>query len=259
MYRLLVLTAAFSTSCEVPAPSDLHPDAVAIYVLLFAGLQEAHMLATHPHRDSWDGAPMVTASLEGPGWTAGFSSANDLSDCRVYSGWGPKRCLRAWLPETIRPGVEYGLLGTTPLGPFTGEATVPEKPALLEPGDTSELPLPDSGKVRVPLRYRIDPATGTLMAHLVVNSPGRGSVRRTDPLDVAGADTIEWSVSQAGDPLTILLRLQGIGWNYANWSKHTGGALVPPPWPSFGIEGEEVYGYFDGVSRPSRPAYVQVK
>ncbi len=45
------------------------------------------------------------------------------------------------------------------------------------------------------------------------------------------------------------LRIVVLGRHYANFvALHTGSFPVPQPWPSFGIEGEGVYGYFDGVA-----------
>lgn len=55
------------------------------------------------------------------------------------------------------------------------------------------------------------------------------------------------------------LRLLGIGWHYTDFVKHIGVDYpLIRPWPSFGIEGEGVYGYFDGAT-PSRAARVLVE
>ena len=51
------------------------------------------------------------------------------------------------------------------------------------------------------------------------------------------------------------MRLAGVGRNYTRFVENTGPTdndlghfLVLRPWPETGIEGEGVYGYFDGVS-----------
>ena len=51
------------------------------------------------------------------------------------------------------------------------------------------------------------------------------------------------------------MRLAGLGRNYTRFVENTGSIhwdgdhfLVLRPWPETGIEGEGVYGYFDGVS-----------
>ena len=251
---LVALTLAVSPACEVTRPADLHPDIVVISLLLNPGQQVAHMLAVHPHRENGDGAPEISASLEGPGWTAAFSGTGLGGVCEDYRWSVPATCLRAWLPEAIRPG-RYSLRGTAPQGSFTGEMTVPATPLLVEPADTLRLPLPDTtGYAGIPLDYGVDPATGMLVADLVVTEKSRGTGWWSEVVDVG--DTIE--VYQRGNPLTIGLRLRGIGWNYTNWLKHTSGDLVLPPWPSFGIEGEGVYGYFDGVSAPTRWVHIIV-
>ena len=176
--------------------------------------------------------------------------------CEDYRfGIGPATCLRAQLPEPIRATGEYGLRGTALLGSFTGEAVVPSVPIVVEPADTLRLPLPDSGQIRIPLRYQVDPETGALLAEVVVTESGARTGSWTEGLEVAGSDTVK--ADQRGNPLRIYLQLQAIGWNYANFMKHTGRSFVPP-WPSFGVEGEGVYGYFDGVSTPSRIVYVLV-
>ncbi len=206
------------------------------------------MLAVHPHREWGEAAPRISANLEGPGWTAGFSDTGEAGACgEDLPGFDPATCLRARLPEAIMANRTYGLHGKAPLGSFTGEMTVPATPLLVEPQDTLRLTLPDTaGYVRIPLRYQVDAETGTLLANMIVDGIGTYPA----PLDVAGTGTIE--IRHQGAPLTIRMRLQGIGWNYTNWYEHTAGDLVVPPWPSFGITGEGVYGYFDGVSAPGR-------
>ncbi len=253
---LAVLAPAFLSACEITRPAGLEQDAVSLSLLLVAGMREAFMLGVHPHRERDDAPPDISASLEGPGWTARFSDTRAGGVCEDHRGIGPATCLRAWLSEPVQPGSKYVLRGTAPPGSFTGEAAVPTAPVV--PADTLRFPLPDSGRVvRIPLRYQVDPQTGTVLADLVVTHSGRGSGYWTERLDAGGVDTLEIN-SRSGEPMSIYLRLQAIGWNYTNFLKHTGGGLVPPPWPTFGIEGEGVYGYFDGVSRHSPIVHILV-
>ena len=258
---LAALTLVVSSACEITRPGDLHPDVVVLSLLLVAGEREARMLALHPHRERDDPAPSISASLVGPGWTAAFSDAElEPWQCDTFNNWidSPATCLNAWLPEAIQPGMRYRLVGTAPLGSFTGEATLPAVPVLVEPADTLLLSLPEvPGDIGIPLRYEVDSETGTVLAELVFTNSGRRIGYTRVLVDIAGADTVE--VYQIGDPQFISLSLLGVGWNYTNFIKHTGSDLVLPPWPSFGIEGEGVYGYFDGFTTPSRTAYILVR
>ena len=70
----------------------------------------------------------------------------------------------------------------------------------------------------------------------------------------ATADTV--LIEVRGKPLRFSLTLLGIGWKLRNFFD----AVTPVirPWPAFGIEGDGVYGYFDGIAR-SRPVRVLVE
>ena len=258
----VALALAASSACELVRPVDpleAHPDVVAIAVLLVAGETEARMLAVHPHREWKHDVPVITGHLQGPGWTAEFSETVKLTDCgELGAGWQvPSRCLRATLPEAIQPGVEYGLEGVAPLGSFTGETSVPEPSVLVEPAYTLYLSQPsESGLVDIPIRYVAGLETGTLLVDLydVVEVSDSGELEEIPisqlgpfptPLANAEADTI--SVYQDARPLGFHMRLLGIGWNYTNFAKYVGIDPLPRPWPSFGIDGEGVYGYFDGI------------
>ncbi|MCE2397540.1 MAG: hypothetical protein J4F34_00645 [Gemmatimonadetes bacterium] len=70
----------------------------------------------------------------------------------------------------------------------------------------------------------------------------------------ATADTV-W-IEVRGKPLRFSLTLLGIGWKLTNFVYIESPAIRP--WPSFGIEGDGVYGYFDGVAR-SLPVRVLVE
>ncbi len=117
---LVALALTASPGCETTRPFELHPDVVALAVLLVVGESEARMLAIHPNREA-GAAPEVTATLHGPGgWTAAFTDAAGLETCTLGKRWpSPVKCLRAALPEAIVPTGEYSLRGTAPLGSFT--------------------------------------------------------------------------------------------------------------------------------------------
>ncbi|MDE2973420.1 MAG: hypothetical protein OXU64_01685 [Gemmatimonadota bacterium] len=257
-----MLAPAASPACEPTDGFDLHPDVVALAVLLVAGENEARMLAVHPHRQPGDAAPQIAATLEGPGWKAAFSRTLELEACGgLLPGPAPSICLGATPPEAIGPGVGYGIRGTAPLGGFTGEMRFPVPPLLVEPADTLRLSWRDVRfrTLSVPIRYQVPADVGTLLAHLYdfageiplpdhylpVDRGARWGTLTVYPVDVV--------------PVRFSLRLLGIGRHYTDFVKHIGaGHPLPRPWPSFGIEGEGVYGYFDGIT-PSRAARILVE
>ena len=258
-----VVVLALAAACEIVRPVDpleAHPDVVALALLLVAGESEARLLAVHPHRDVADGKPEITAYLDGPGWTASFSESVRLPTCGELGGsWRvPSKCFRATLPEPIESGGEYGLWGTAPLGSFTGRTEVPELPLLVNPANTLRLSMPDTaGLIHIPMRYVVGPETGTLLADLydaveILEDNTEEEIPISHigafptALEITGVDTI--SIYQDGVPMRFLLRVLGIGWNYTNFAKYPGIDPLPRPWPSFGIEGEGVYGYLDGIA-----------
>ena len=242
---------------------------VALAILLVAGESEARMLAVHPHREPGEDRPEITASLEGSGWTAAFSDTLALEACNsLLPGPFPSRCLRAALPEAIQPGGAYRIGGMAPPGPFTGRATVPALPRLIEPGDTLRLLLPDEpGWVDIPMQYQVGSDVGTLLADAsdVFETQEDGSEKAIPPdqfgfpqfVHVTGADTV--SIYHDGKPLRFSLRLLGLGWHYTDFVRHWEiQTLLLPPWPNFGIMGQGVYGYLDGIA-PSRVARILVR
>ena len=226
---------------------------VAITVLLVAGESEARMLAIRPHGEG--AAPEITATLEGPGWTAAFTDAPGLDTCTITSSWYvPLKCLRAVLPEAIAPTGSYRLRGTAPLGSFSGETVVPAAPTLLESADTLRLPFPDDSRdIRIPIRYRHGSEIGTVRPEVLemfeTQEDGTEIELEEFPELVEGVEADTVLVWQRGRPLRFSLHLLGFGWNYANFLRHWGtDDYLMPPWPDFGIEGEGVYGYFDGAT-----------
>ena len=221
-------------ACEMFRPPDLDPNVVVLSLLVESGKRTAHMEARHPHRDWGEATPEISATLEGPGWTAEFVPAGSRERCAFT-------CLIASLPEAAAPG-RHRLRGTAPPGSFTGEMTVPAIPLMEKPADTVWIPSPDtSGYFPIPLHYQVDSGTAALLVDRV---HGRLGSLGTALLEVG--DTLHaW---YDGSPYTLDVRVRGIGPNYTDWFRHTGNKLVLPPWPSFGIEGEGVYGYFDGIS-----------
>lgn len=259
----VALALAVSAGCDIARPPDLHPDVVALAVLLFAGESEARMLAIHPHRGREDAAPNLTATFEGPGWTAAFDEMSELGGCKLTGEWlGPSKCLRAKLPEAIRPGGTYRLRGTAPLGTFTGEAVVPAPPHLLEPGDSLHVVEPDNDLAKIPIRYKPGPDVGTLLVEALDfwETQDDGSEEELPWHTIWTPDGLETDtvgVFGTGKPMRFSLRMLGIGWHYTDFVEHGGEDLLTRPWPASGIEGEGVYGFFDGVT-PSRAAQVFV-
>jgi len=244
------LAVAGFAACEMFRPPDLDPDAVVLSLLVESGQRTAHMLARHPHRVGGEAPPETSATLEGPGWTAEFVPAGSGERCGDRPGIGPGICMIASLPEAAAPG-RYRLRGTAPPGSFTGEMTIPALPVMEKPADTVRIPSPDtSGLFHIPLHYRVDSATAALLFDAVLDGKylGTGLWEVGDTLDA----------SYDGSPYTVALRVRGIGPNYTDWFRHTGDVLVLPPWPSFGIEGEGVYGYFDGISAPAPWVHIVV-
>ena len=264
---------AGSTACgdfiRPPDPLDIDPDVVSVAIMLVAGEHEARLLAVHPHRKPDEDPPTLTATLKGAGWTAAFSDTLELEACTRAGDWpGPAKCLRALLPREIRGGDAYQIEGTAPLGAFSGEVVLPVAPDLREPGDSLHLPMPPEYEDhRIPVRYRIGSDVGTLLADVLdgfwleedgteTEVEGRFLGYFARPLEGAESDTV--GIYYHEKPLRFSLRLLGIGWNYTNFVQNEGIFPLPKPWPSFGIEGEGVYGYFDGVV-PSRVTRVRVR
>ncbi len=269
-FAAALAAVAASPACEFVRPLDVDPDVVSVAMMLVAGEREARLLAAHPHRQSDEAPPTLTATLRGPGWTAAFSDTLELRACtHAGSNWpGPARCLRAVLPAEIQGGEGYEIEGTAPLGSFSGEVVLPAAPVLLEPGDSLHLPLPTEYEGQlIPMKYRIGSDIGTLLADVLdafrmeedgteTEVESRFLVSLWEPLEGAEADTV--LIRYHEKPLRFSLRLLGIGWNYTNFLENEGIFPLPRPWPSFGIEGEGVYGYFDGVV-PSRVSRVWVR
>lgn len=177
---------------------------------------------------------------------------------------GPSKCLYATLPEAIRPDGEYRLHGAAPLGAFTGEAVVPAPPHLLEPGDSLHVEITDDDElIEVPIRYEPGPDVGTLLLEALDYFMTRddGTEERLPwhsirPVRGASSDTAR--AVYLDKPMRFSLRLLGVGWHYTRFVEQGGEDLVTRPWPDSGIEGEGVYGFFDGVT-PSRTARIFVR
>lgn len=236
------------------------PDVVSIAIILFAGESEAFMLAGHPHLPQSDTPPEVRATLLGPGWEATFSDTTDLDE---GCGGGPTFwempmvCLRAPLPEPIREQTSYGLEGESPRGPFTGATVTPTPPAILAPAaDTFRL-LPtmipdywwmpvgygtpdDVGTLRTAALGVFSDSSGTYTGRVLVQPWDLDIDRSTDSLAIDNVDQ---------RMLRGRMYLLGIGWNYTRFVSD--GARVH----GYGIEGDGVYGYFDGAVK-SRPVHV---
>ncbi len=263
-WAIVSVLVAASACIEDSDPLELHPDVVWLEVLLVAGESEARMLAVHPHREREDAAPEVNARLRGPGWEVAFSETLEWQDC-TPDYVEAAECLRAALPEPVRAGATYGLSGTAALGSFTGETRVPDTP-LLET-DTLRHSWPEEGRnLTIPLRYRAGPDIGHLSFDVrdIFETQEDGTEVELDADHVHSGRAVLYPDSTTGTvwidvrekPLRFSLTLLGVGWNWTNvlWAKDP----VLRPWPSLGIEGDGVYGYFDGVTR-SRAARVFVR
>lgn len=250
-----------------PDPLESHPDVVTVVILLVAGESQARLLAVHPHRPTSGEVPNITATLEGPGWRAPFLDDLTLDACTSTPDWpGPVRCLGATLPEPIQAGTAYGIEGSAPLGSFKGAMTVPRPPVLVEPGDTLEVDAEKYSDVDIPIRYSLGADVGTVLADVrdAYETLEDGTEVELDleylfPLLLDTADEAHTvTLFYTANPLRFSLNVLGIGRNYTNFRRHAGSFPLPQPWPSFGIEGEGVYGYFDGLA-PSRIARVWIR
>ena len=242
-----------------PDPLEVHPDVVSVAILLVAGEREARLLAVHPHRPFGAVGPRVTATLAGPGWKAPFSEPLELDACTGdRPRLSPATCLGARLPEPVQSGTGYGIEGTAPLGSFSGAMVVPAPPLLhIGEPDTMRLAPPPRSTVEIPVRYETGSGVGTVLAEALDVRVIEDDGTRTEhdqsylglfpqPLKRDGQDTVH--VFYHDSQVRFSLRIVGLGRHYANFVARTGNFPVPQPWPSLGIEGDGVYGYFDGVA-----------
>ncbi|MCE2398516.1 MAG: hypothetical protein J4F34_05640 [Gemmatimonadetes bacterium] len=266
----LALVAALG--CDLPHPASPDPYWVGIASLLEVGEREAYILARYQawHVSEFDPRlgrePAIAVSLEGPGWTVPLADTVVQRNCGllgVFNFLDAKGdvCLRGTLPEAIRSGVEYRLSGVTEHGPFTGRTVAPQPTVLLEPeSDTVlfraiDMWVPNSG-LWVPVRYRFGSDVGTRIGEM----GGTVTPFRTTILVGAESGRVRFdpdTMVRSPDPVAVPvpMRLAGVGRNYTRFLENTvplrndvDHFLVLRPWPETGIEGEGVYGYFDGVS-----------
>ena len=265
------VAAVALSGCELVRsldPLEAHPDVVVVLGMLVGGEREARILASHPHRVEFEPKPRITATLQGPGWTADFTEDLPRGDCEDVGGrWNaPSKCIGAILPEPIAAGVTYELSGTAPLGSFSGQATMPMGPELVHPAFALGIPAQDtSGPVDVPLSYRVEADAGMVLADVrdFVELQPDGTKEERDrnrwpfPEVLASfeADTI--AVLQYRRPLRFVVTVVSVGWAYVNFAEFHGADPLPEPWPDFGLTGEGVFGYFAGKT-PSRPIEVHV-
>ena len=267
-HKVLAPVAALALAgCDYIAPPDPlapDPDVISIAIVLVAGETRAQLLVGHPHRLVSDPPPEVGATLIGPGWRAAFTHKTDPKD---GCGGGPTFwpmpmvCLNAALPEPIREEVAYGIEGEGPKGKFTGSTMVPAAPRILAPGDT--LWLPDSVySPRIPIRYLAPPEVGTLRPELLATFRERTGTEskwiRVSPRSFDTDSEADTLYAYEPDVSTIeegSLHLLGIGWQYTRFQRLHRTRF---PWPSFGVSGEDVFGYFDGSAK-SRPILIIVQ
>lgn len=269
----IVAAAMALSGCELVRgldPLEAHPDVVVVLGMLVGGEREARILASHPHRIEFEPKPRITATLQGPGWTADFTEDLPRADCKDVGGsWNvPTKCIGAILPEPIAGGVTYELYGTAPLGSFSGQTTMPMGPELVHPAFALGIPAQDSTRrVDVPLSYRVEADAGMVLADVrdIVELQPDGTKKELPPdpkawpfpkiLASFEADTI--AVLQFRRPLRFVVTVVSVGWEYVNFAEFHGVDPLPEPWPDFGLAGEGVFGYFAGKT-PSRPIEVHV-
>ena len=272
MLGIVVGAALALSGCELVRgvdPLEAHPDVVVVLVMLVGGEREARILASHPHRLEFEPKPQITATLQGPGWTAEFTEDLPLVECNDVGGtWhAPSKCIGAVLPEPIGAGVTYELSGKAPLGSFSGQATMPMEPELLHPAFALGIPAQEeSGPVDVPLSYRVEADAGMVLADVqeVIELQPDGTKEalpdfayRDFPKVLASFETDTVSLYQRRRPLRFVLTVVSVGWAYVNFAEFKGVDPLPAPWPDVGLTGQGVFGYFAGKT-PSRPAEVHV-
>lgn len=288
----LACATPFAGACDYTRPTEVfvpEQDVIAIAAMIGAGFDQATLLATRPHRDSSAAPPTVDARLAGPGWTATFvqdsGSHTDrgLRACNLIMesvAWkGPASCLRARLPEPVEVGVRYTLSGTTELGAFSGAAVVPTAPVLVEPAPEF-VATPADDTFGVDLRYENPAGTGLIVAEaanvvqVVVDSAGTaseepGSIKFIVPRELnpaaESAHVTVWGYDARfrhgwrPPEFRFDLHLVGFDENFSRFARLRYDRLVIPPWPSFGLTGDEgIYGYFGAASR-SNPVNVIVR
>ncbi len=290
---LAAFGALIAGGCDYTHPTDVFvpdKDVIAISAVIGAGFHTATLLATYPHRDTLGGPPVVGAQLSGPGWTVDFRQDPDshtpegLQACNLMSesvAWkGPASCLRAQLPEPIEVGARYILSGTTELGVFSGAATVPSAPVLVEPS-AQFVATPTADTFGVDLRYETPAEVGLLIAEaanvvqVVVDSAGNASeeprwIKYLAPRELnpaaQSARIMVWGYdsgsSQAWRPpeFRFDLHLVSFDENFSRFARLRYDRLVIRPWPSFGLSGDEgIFGYFGAASRSTTPVRVIVR
>ncbi len=271
---LPVLGIAFCVGCfrsdDLFVPEG---DVTTVGVIIEAGQSEAFLLASHPHRVFGEGLPVVSATLSGPWWEAGFSDTVDLGWCRVFvpEQWaGPAVCLRAALPEPIEVGARYSLSGQAVNGSFEGATTVPPPPIVLEPADTVRL---TSVKYREPAKINISTEESRLIHALTLDVANafqldqEGGRTRSDIIAFSPTDVIkvqrEIQRIRVYGPwvapgFTFDLYLLGLERNYGSFVQRVQEGVMRPPWHRFGLSGDEgVYGYFGAVTS-SRAIHVVI-
>ncbi len=290
---LTAFGAVAAVACDYTHPTEVFvpdEDVIAIAAVISAGFDTATLLATYPHRDTLGDPPLVGAQLSGPGWTATFVQDADshtpggLRACNLISGsvaWkGPVSCLRAQLPKPIEVGVRYTLSGTTELGAFSGAATVPSAPVLVEPS-VQFVATPTADTFSVDVRYETPAGVQFIVAEaanvvqVVVDSAGDVSEeprwikylvpRELNPevdrarIMVRGYDASSPQNVWRAPEFRLDIHLVGFDENFARFARLRYDRLVIRPWPSFGLSGDEgIFGYFGAASR-SNPVQVIVR
>lgn len=276
------------SACDYVRPDELfvpEADAIVVGAVLNADWANVYLIASHPHRHASEPAPEVTAILTGPSGDAAFDEEVDLSRCGVLIDelWhGPAICLKAKLPRPVQTGDVYSLRGETRLGGFSGVTRVPEPVAILDPAGEvmldAEAGYGGSTIARLDLHFESPQGVGMVIAsvanavQVVADSTGEMS---TQPIRVAYVIPREFHSEQSraafavwaddrGHPwlppeVRFDVYLAGLDEPMSRFAQFRDDNLVVPPWPDFGLDGDEgIYGYFGSASR-SRPISVVVR
>lgn len=287
--RFLVTAAALgAAACDYVRPDELfvpEADAIVVGAVLNEGWAHVYLIASHPHRHPSEPAPEVRAILTGPGGDVAFDKEVDLSRCGVLVEglWhGPAICLQATLAHPVRTGTVYSLRGETPLGGFSGVTRVPEPVVIHDPAGQvvldAETGYGGSTIARLDVHFESPQGVGMVIAsvanalQVAADSTGELSAQ---PIRVAYVIPREFHSGQSRAAFAVWADDRGHPWlppevrfdaylagldePMSRFAQFREDNMVVPPWPDFGLDGDEgIYGYFGSASR-SRPIPVVVK
>ncbi len=285
---LVILAALGAAACDYVRPDELfipETDVIVVGAVLSADWANVYLTASHPHRHPSEPPPAVAATLTGPSGDVAFDEVVDLSHCGVLIEglWhGPAICLKATLPDPVQAGNVYSIRGGTRLGGFSGVTRVPEPVAISDPaGDVvlhAEAGYGGSTIASLDLHFESPESVGMVIASVAnavqVVADSTGDLT-TQPIRVAYVIPREFHSDQSRAEFAVWaddreypwlppevhfnVFLAGLDAPMSRFAQFRDENLVVPPWPDFGLDGDEgIYGFFGSASR-SRPIPVVVK